>query len=105
MRQSYACYLFSDVEIRGSHHYIHYMIDTALTHHILAHDALQYVWKKNPKEARATYLRYMRGCLYNEIAQELQVSLGRARQLANSGLSKMRKHLNRKYGKSIDLAA
>lgn len=28
MRQAYACYSFSSVEIHGSHHYIHYMMMT-----------------------------------------------------------------------------
>lgn len=68
-------------------------------------DALRFIWKQNPRKAQAAYLRYMRGCKYNEIAQELQISQARARQLANSGLNKMRKFLNQKYGKSIALGA
>jgi len=81
------------------------MIDADIERRALALEALRYVWAKNPKKARATYLRYMRGCLYTEIAQELQISLERARQLANSGLYEMRKHLNRKFGKGVALAA
>lgn len=71
----------------------------------LMFDALRYMWSKNPNAARAVYLRYMRDCKYHEIAQELQLSTERARQLSISGLNKMRKYLNRKYGKSIALDA
>lgn len=76
-----------------------------MTHRTIAMDALRYIWEQNPRQARAAYLRYMRGCKYNEIAQELQISQSRARQLADWGLHKMSKYLNRKYGKSIALPA
>lgn len=81
------------------------MIDADIERRTLALEALRYVWAQNPKKARATYLRFMRGCLYAEIAQELQISLGRARQLAESGRHIMGKHLNRKFGKGVALAA
>lgn len=76
-----------------------------MTPHTIALDALRYMWKNNPRQARAVYLRHMRGCKYEEIAQELQISISRARQLSEWGLYKMSKYLNRKYGKSIALPA
>lgn len=76
-----------------------------MTPRTIALDALQYMWKKNPRQARAAYLRHMRGCKYAEIAQELQISISRARQLADWGIYKMGKYINRKYGKSIALPA
>jgi DNA-directed RNA polymerase specialized sigma24 family protein len=76
-----------------------------MTHRYIALDALQHLWNKDQRTARAAYLRYMRGCKYQEIAQELSCSTERARQLSMSGLTKMSKYLNRKYGKSIALAA
>ena len=76
-----------------------------MTHRTIALDALQYIWKQDPRQARVVYLRHMRGCKYDEIAQELQISQSRARQLAGWGLIKMSKYLNRKYGKSIAFPA
>lgn len=105
MRPAYGWYAISSIENRGSDHYIQCMREINMTTRTIALDALRYMWKKDPRAARAAYLRFMRGCKYKEIAQELQISVERARQLSFSGLSKMSKYLNRKYGKSIALAA
>ncbi len=51
--------------------------------------------------ARAVYLRYFRNCTYIEIAQELQITPERVRQMIGRGLAEMGKYFNRKYGKSI----
>ena len=51
--------------------------------------------------ARAVYLRYFRNCTYIEIAQELQLTQERVRQMIGRGLVEMGKYFNRKYGKSI----
>ena len=95
----------SRLVIQGQDHYIQCMIELTMTRREVALEALRYVWNKNPRQARAAYLRYMRGCSYNEIAEELNISQGRARQLSDLPLSHIRKHLNRKYGKGIEVVA
>ena len=105
MQSTHSWYSFAPLVNRGCHTHIYCMIEIDIERRTLAIDALRYIWAKNPREARATYLRFMRDCSYTEIAQELQISLGRARQLAESGRYKMGKHLNRKFGKGVALAA
>lgn len=95
----------SRLVIRGQDHYIQCMIELTMTRREVALEALRYVWKKNPRQARAAYLRYMRGCSYKEIAEELNISQGRARQLSDLPLRHIRNHLNRKYGKGIEVVA
>lgn len=99
-------YASETLENPTSNHYIQcMMIELTMTRREVALEALRYVWKKNPRKARATYLRYMRGCSYKEIAEELNVSQERARQLSDLPLRQMRDHLNRKYGKGIEVVA
>jgi DNA-directed RNA polymerase specialized sigma24 family protein len=74
------------------------MREMILTPRTIALDALRYLWLQDQRTARATYLRYMRDCTYAEIAQELSISLARARQLAQSGNSKLRKYIEKNYG-------
>lgn len=79
-------------------------------------DGLGYLWQgggrargKRPdtakRQARAVYLRFFRGCKYEEVAQELHCSVERARQLAAGGLREIGDYLNRKYGKSVAFGA
>lgn len=68
----------------------------------LALDSLDFLYrrvkrKNGQKLARAVYLRYFCDMKYREIAEELNVSVERARQLSRRGLWEINKYINRKY--------
>lgn len=75
-----------------------------LTPRTIALDALRYLWLQDQRQARAVYLRDMRGCTYAEIAQELSISVPRARQIAISGNSKLQKYLKNNHGSYAAIA-
>lgn len=80
------------------------MREMILTPRTIALDALRYLWLRDKRTARAVYLRYMRDCTYSEIAQELNISVERARQIAISGNGKLQKYLKNNYGSYAAIA-
>lgn len=83
------------------------MMMTSVNDRTLALNALHALWSKErllPKQrtsgqiyAQAVYLRYFKDMTLEEIAQEMDYTKERVRQLIIRGLSVMKQHLSRKY--------
>lgn len=59
--------------------------------------AMMWLQKKNPRYARAVYLRSQYDLTFDKIAEELGVSNSRARQLFIRGANLLRKHVEKEY--------
>ena len=106
MHPSHSRYSYWSIEIRRSDHYIQYMRKMILDDHDMAMQSLAWLYTKKPIGqqklggaiyARAVYLRYFKDLKLHEIAQELNLSKERTRQLVEHGLYLIQKYLKREY--------